>query len=326
MTNRIRLLLLGIVVGACGTDPMQPIVSPPPPPPPPAALVWTPTIVLPSVPTYDGSGMATHPDVAVFQGQTVVSFTPYRGGNANYEKPSLAVWQGDHFMVPGPNPVEDTAPRPNGVGMMSDPDIVSTGDTLWMFFRVSTVAWDQLYLTTTSDLASWTPPVQVDSEPTGGVVSPAVVHEADGWRMWGVAAQCGYPGKVRERRSADGVTWGPWQPVALNLPAGTPWHIDVVQRPGGGYLMLVANQYGGACHPDLYLATSEDGSTWTVQPRALATPATIPEFDAFLYRSSLRFLEGDSVEVWLSGGTTSGEQRIATTRTTLTMLMQSTSN
>ncbi len=266
--------------------------------------------------TYDGSGQVVHPDVTVWPGDPDplrLAITPYPGGNAAYENPSLfAGDDGRTWTIPAgvQNPVERAKS-----GYLSDPDLVydSHSATLALYYRQVVSGHNVIWLARSTDGINWASPVQVASAPNHQIVSPAVVRDAPGapWSMWSVnsgSAGCDARATVVERRtSQDGVHWSAPIRTDLAQPGEVIWHIDVAWVGARGEYWALYNTYqsGGTCVTGaLYLARSTDGIHWRTAPSPVARRGVTPAFADVIYRSTfLVDATGTYVTFWLSGAT-----------------------
>lgn len=264
-----------------------------------------------SVPTADGSGETVHPDYATtpFGMPDQLAITPYPRGKSNREWPSVFASLGgvDWGLAPGaPNPVVD-APA---AGYLSDPDLLYHGGTgeLWLYYRW--VNSENVILVKRSlDGVSWSDPDTVVRAANHRAVSPTVVRRRpDDWFMYVVNAGeqgCGATfTTVDLRRSSDGIHWSEPTPVALDAGEWYPWHLDVQWVPELGQFWALYNAKGtGSCAtPVLYLATSEDGLTWTRAPAPVLVRGAFPEFADVVYRSTFKYdRRRDEAWFWYSG-------------------------
>jgi hypothetical protein len=266
-----------------------------------------------AVTTYDGSGQVVHPDVVMppFDGlddRPRLAITPYPGGNANFENPSLFVGDGrDSWTVPSglTNPVI----KPSG-GYLSDPDMLWLADRreLWLYYR-HVNAENEILVASSNDGVRWGPSRVVLRVPNHQAVSPTVVRKsANEWLMWTVnsgAAGCSSPSTTVElRRSVDGVSWSSPTTVSLSQPGEFPWHLEVQWLPTlGEYWALFNGKIAGSCTTDaLYIATSADGVTWKTFRSPVLRRGAIPEFADVVYRGTFAYdAERDLVSLWHSG-------------------------
>lgn len=267
--------------------------------------------------TFDGSGEVVHPDVAFpptdWNGDVLrLAITPYPGGDARFEDPSLFTGaDGLHWTVPAG--VVNPLVRPTA-GYLSDPDIVFDPDTrrLRLYYRQVSAAND-IELSTSADGVHWDAPRLVLSGPNHTVVSPSVVRRSAGdWWMWAVngGIGCTAPAATLEvRRSSDGIHWSAPVAASLSQPGYFPWHVDVEWIPSRNEFWAVYNvKTAGSCTtPALYLATSPDGVTWTTYPAPVLARGTAPEFADIVYRSTFAYDPvTDIVTFWYSGAAYDG--------------------
>lgn len=271
--------------------------------------------VLLNLATSDGSGQACHPDVVHIPGGFGVknwtywmACTPYPYGDFRYENPEVFVsYDGLHWTVPDGlrNPLVQ---KPgNAIDHNSDPDIVYHGNELWLFYRETLrskiPAENRIYVMKSADGVRWSRPVEVLSEKTGEqLLSPAVLHDGNSFRMWTVEVHGGKL-KLMHRRSTDGMSWsGP--PEATNITGMEkgrhPWHIDVIQEAGGLSAVLVSCTKFGGSGSRIHYAHSDDGLEWFAEPFMFDQ---VYEFEASLqYRGSLRKVDDgkEEYELWYS--------------------------
>lgn len=287
-----------------------------------------------TVPTYDGSGQVVHPDVIVFPSawrghRYWMAVTPYPGGNAGFENPTLlasddgVVWQ---LPAGAPSPVIQ---RP-ATGYLSDPDLVyrADRDELWLYYRHSGAGEDEIWLTRTADGVTWSAPTVAFKRRSYAHVSPSVapVGARGGWRAWYVdAGEMGCRATrtvVRELRSGDGVRWharrparaagtGPVSeasPVRLAQPGYVVWHLDAQYVPARREYWAIYAAYpadgAGCAATDVFFATSPDGVRWTTYPTPLLARHEAPLLQDVVYRSTFAYdPTARTLTVWYSGAT-----------------------
>ena len=315
---------LGSVV-AC-SDASSPVNGPPPP-----------DLRVLTLETFDGSGQAVHPDVAV----TPVSFapdqiqlfaTPYPNGDASKENPSLYTGRSfvDWLVPPG---VMNPVARP-AAGYLSDPDEVFNPETneLWLYYR-SVTTENQIWLIRGSALSTWSSPTLVASGINHTIVSPTVVRRGHGdWLMWsvnsGTTGCTGDATTVELRRSSDGIDWS--NPVTTDLaePTVFAWHIDVEWIAAKQEFWAVYNvKIPGSCTTsELHFARSADGLHWVAEPGPVLTRGTVPEFADIVYRASFLYnASSDNLTLWYSGAKYENgryDWRIATERLSASAFME----
>jgi hypothetical protein len=264
--------------------------------------------------TYDGSGQAVHPDFvrlpATWGGDPFrLVATPYPGGDANYENPSLFTGStGTSWTVPQGvvNPLE----RPSGGSYLSDPDVLYDPDLaeLRLYYRRVTDE-NEIWMIRSANGVAWSAPVLTVHAPNHMIVSPAIVRRsATEWLMWSVNSGvigCGASSTTVElRRSTDGVTWHAPESTNLKDPDGSPWHIDVEWIPSRSEYWAVSpvKKPGGCTTDRLRFATSANGVTWTSYPAPVLVKGASDELRDVVYRSSIDFdATTGVVSLWYSG-------------------------
>jgi len=265
--------------------------------------------------TYDGSGEAVHPDVAGTPagwddsgGTEQLFVTPYPGGDASKENPSLYTRTSSlEWLVP--QGVMNPIARP-ALGYLSDPDQLFNPEAneLWLYYRgVSTE--NEIFLIRGSGPSRWSAPLLVANAANHGIVSPSVVRRGAGdWLMWSVnsgSAGCSSASTTVElRRSSDGISWS--APVAADLSETGlfPWHIDVEWIPSKQEFWATYNvKIPGSCTTAaLHFARSTDGLRWSPAPGPVLQRESIPEFADIVYRASLEYDQAsDNITLWYSG-------------------------
>ena len=264
--------------------------------------------------TYDGSGQAVHPDFArvpaAWNGDPFrLVATPYPGGNASYENPSLytgstvAAWA-------VPTGIQNPLEQPQGGSYLSDPDVLYDPDLgeLRIYYRRVT-SQNEIWMIRSSDGVKWSLPVLTVRATNHMIISPTIVRRSStDWSMWSVNAGiigCGASSTTVElRRSADGVAWSDPVKTTLKDPDGWPWHIDVEWIASRSeYWAVYPVKQSGSCTTDrLRFATSADGVHWASYPSPLLMKGASDELRDIVYRSTIDF-DGTSgvVSIWYSG-------------------------
>ena len=266
------------------------------------------------VPTYDGSGQAVHPDFvrlpSSWSGAPYrLVATPYPGGNATYENPSLYSGStGSSWVVP--NGVQNPLERPQGSDYLSDPDMLYDPDAgeLRLYYRRVT-SNNEIWMISSSNGVIWSAPMLSLQAPNHMIVSPTVVRRAaTEWLMWSVNSGvigCGASSTTVElRRSTNGVNWSDPETTTLKDADGFPWHIDVEWIPSRSEYWAVypVKQPGGCTTDRLRLATSRDGVHWTSYPSPLLMKGASDELQNIVYRSTIAYdATADVVSIWYSG-------------------------
>lgn len=313
-TGNTLLLMLAVATGmaACADAPSAPVRPGGPP------------VLAIRASTYEGSGQAVHPDVAILpESETrpatpFLALTPYPFGNSAYENPS--VYTGDGFAAwTPPDGAVNPVVNPAAGAYLSDPDILYDPATnkLWLYYRQVT-SENEVWLARSSDGSHWSAPVLVTHAPNHEIVSPTVVKRGDGdWLMWSVnsgAVGCGAAEtSVELRRSNDGVTWSLPETAVLDQSHGSPWHLDVewIASRQEFWALFPVKQPGSCTTAAVYFARSDDGVHWQTYPTPLLTRGMTPELADVVYRSSLAYdPPTQNVTVWYSGARFNGSQYV----------------
>ena len=291
-----------------------------------------------TVPTYDGTGQAVHPDVVQFDqawhgAKFWMTMTPYAASNQVVENPSiLESNDGVNVDVPAglKNPVIP-APR-NSKNYNSDPELLYESQTgrLVLFHRYVEQKTNTIHVSTSTDGVNWTrqrAPFWVRAHKA---VSPTVAPRTDAQaRMWYVdAGKAGCAAKstrVYTRTAGDrtgrivDTKWGDETVTDLTIPGYTIWHIKARWVPEKSeYWMLISaypNAHDGCKTDDLFFARSNDGLHW----RAYQTPVVRHEARAWtaaaVYRSTFLYdASTDQMSLWLSARGTDGAWRLGYAR------------
>ncbi len=267
-----------------------------------------------NIPTYDGSGEITHPDV-VRGGLGLrwlwMAVTPYPNSDTDKENPSLfQSHNGRFWRIPKglTNPVVKPAD-----GYLSDPDLVFDAPTkrFWMYYRHVTQGMNNILLVRSTDGVRWDAPIQVVSVPSHQAVSPTVVHNSPAapWIMWVADAQAnGCTSRnitIRRRTSQDGINWSIPYGTDLAQPGQIVWHLDIEWVPARSEYWALYNTYpvGGTCATNaVYFARSRDGISWTTYPSPVIRKGVLPALRDLVYRSSMLINDNaDSVRLFVSG-------------------------
>jgi hypothetical protein len=265
--------------------------------------------------TYDGSGQAVHPDAAGTpdgwggDGSAEQLFvTPYPGGDASKENPSLFTRTSPlEWLVP--QGVTNPIARPD-IGYLSDPDQLFNPETneLWLYYR-RVSAENEIFLIRGTGPSRWSAPALVAKASNHSIVSPSVVRRGLGdWLMWSVnsgSMGCSSASTTVElRRSNDGINWSAPVTTDLSETALFPWHIDVEWIPSTQEFWAVYNvKIPGSCTTAaLHFARSTDGLHWNPAAGPVIQREAIPEFADIVYRASLEYdAVSDNVTLWYSG-------------------------
>ena len=246
--------------------------------PMPTAAPWnTPEPI--TTPTYDGTGVSTHPDVIDTHNHPTMPndwggyrywmlFTPFP--SAMEENPSILVSDqaatGWHVPTGLTNPIY---PWP-GNNWNSDTDLTydpATDELILVYREMGTPM-----VARSSDGVTW-PAAATNMHmpaPSGGSIgSPALVRMGPtDWRVWSMDNDASTQ-RIFLRTTTDPTLTSGWtarQLCILNNFAGyLPWHIDVI-HDGGVFYMLINGGASAQSTQFLWAATSTDGIEWNVDP------------------------------------------------------------
>jgi hypothetical protein len=279
-------------------------------------------------PTYDESGQVVHPDIVyVPEGwngyEYWMAMTPYRGGNASYERPSvIASDYGQTWVAP-----EFVPTLIVNQGSRADTDMLLVDGKMILYYIYGDSASDTSYVYRTessTDGKTWTTPLSVISQTPRYLLSPTVVYEpgtTPTYYMWYVrngGCRAG-SSSVYRRTSQDGIDWGSSANevlVNISLPGQVLWHPDV-QKVGDKYVMLVAAypETSDCGHTSLYYSESSDGLGWS-DPLLILGPSASGWDSAEIYRSSFLAEEmgGDMfLKIWYSARNSNSQWHVGYT-------------
>ena len=295
-------------------------------PPPPYTIPTTRPYNAPgalTIPTYDGSGQAVHPDVVDMRDHPWngyrfwMGMTPYPYSNDDYENPSiLASNDAVTWVVPTglTNPIY---PFPGGDLWNADTDLShdpTTGEMVLIFLGggLGTMC------ARSSDGVTWTTTGPLSFSAALGSNSPAMLREDDGsWSLWRNTGSSGGIPRTNYKYTAAQPE-GPWTLAGPCTGLGAyTWHHDVI-RHDGRYLKLIKDnqpyQEWGATA--IFTATSSDGLAWTQSAQPIIQQQGWAR--SGLYRPTFTIHEnGTHARVWYCGNA-NGVWRIGLTHVPLT--------
>ena len=281
----------------------------------------------------DGSAATTtsavvHPSVIRFMApwhgyEWWMVITPYPGGDASYENPSLMVSHNGCDWIEHPGVVNPLAPYPllstsQGDNHLSyDPE---EDRLIVVYLRKSTTAMETRMIQS-DDGATWTAPVVISTHATVAKGSPNLVRfiNAGGvvkWRLYyhRMGTDGGVYRSYREALLPFGVA-GSWDAaaevttVSTGLPAGRSlWDFQMYNLPGGQWMDITAVSYGEASAATvLCMGISDDGVNFTYGRPLLrrAKTGTFPDFQVYT-TSFVPSLSGDVAFRAFTTGVTAG--------------------
>lgn len=258
-----------------------------------------------AITTYDGSGQVTHPDVVYAADgwnsyRWWMSYTPYFGGNNDYENPSLRcskdgyIWERYNTT---PDPVVSAPTDVATGGFNSDPTICLVGSSMYMLYRVTTAGGvSTIKMISCTTPTSWT--VAQDTNLPNTIISPDLLHDGvSTYHVWGINSGTN---ELMHYTSSDLLTWTAQSAPQMTIPGFDKWHIDVIAVSGGYESLIVAYPSGlpsEACK--LFHARSSNGTLWTVSNsgQAIIQPSANGWDNTHIYKSS--FVKNrDGYRVW----------------------------
>lgn len=289
----------------------------------PLAQPSSPLIRL-TVPTYEGSGQAVHPDVVWFARpwhgwEYWMAFTPFPSGKERFENPSIVVsHDGMQWQVP-PGLFNPLARSPGRDDYNSDPDLSydAAHDRLLLIYREVRGGFNNIYSISSSDGLSWSHQRMMFRRWNHGMISPTLVVPAAGqpvlWyvdggrntcrkRVTRVMRQVGIaPDALAPYRVERG--WSFPTAAGLEQKGYMIWHLDVIAVPAKGeyWALYPAYQRKGCGTRDLFFARSRDGVTWTTYAIPLLRHEDERWTSTMLYRASALYdASRDVVRIFLS--------------------------
>jgi len=283
-----------------------------------------------TVPTYDGSGQAVHPDVVEFESdwhgaKYWLTMTPYPKSDQKLENPSiLSSPDGVELAMPEglKNPV--IAPPKNSKDYNSDPELLyeAQTDRLVLFYRFVEKKTNTLRLSVSRDGSKWTAMRAPFWERSHNAVSPTIAPRVgQPSRMWYVVAgPAGCAAKTTQvvsRGATDPIgrivdtKWSSPVPTDLEIPGYAIWHIKARWVPAKQeYWMLISAfpKNADGCHTDdLFFARSSDGLHWTTYSEPIMRHEDREWTASAVYRSSFLYdSDNDVLSLWISARGTDG--------------------
>ena len=303
---------------------------------PPPVFIVEPSVV--TVPTYDGSGQAVHPDVVEFDSdwhgaKYWLTMTPYPKSDQKLENPSILVSaNGVDVAVPEglANPV--VAPPKNSRDYNSDPELLyeSQTDRLVLFHRFVEKKTNTLRLSVSQDGVKWTSMRAPFWERSHNAVSPTVVprvgQPAQMWYVVAGKAGCATKSsQVVMRTATDPIgrivdtKWSSAVPTDLEIPGYVIWHIKARWIPAKQEYWMVISAFpknGDGCHTDdLFFAKSTDGVHWTTYSEPILRHEDREWTASAVYRSSFLYdANSDVLSLWISARGSDGAWRMGFAR------------
>jgi hypothetical protein len=269
---------------------------------------------------------AVHPDVACppdnwNDSRCWIIYTPYKNSDPSNENPAFLAVANDTQWTTPPAVSNPLIPYPGISGYNSDPDHAFDPVTRRMVqvYRVVADSMNRIMMMSTADARVWTKPTIAFAERNHDAISPTLViesnREAKLWYVRAGADGCNAATTTVQLRTAmpdansryESSKWSPAAPVSMNIPGYVIWHLDVIERPGGGYLAMIAayQKYWNCAASDVWLATSADGVSWQTYAvpifwRTMKTAKSLAL--STWYRGTMRYdAATDQLDLWPSG-------------------------
>ncbi|MDR3359834.1 MAG: hypothetical protein LBO20_04140 [Bifidobacteriaceae bacterium] len=276
------------------------------------------------LPTYDGSGQATHLNVQFNQTGMAghpywMTMTPYPYREDSKENPSVLVSDnGLDWVEPtsGVNPVSGYPPDVGAGGHYSDGYLLPRDGGFELWFRHNPAKQGDnkpdnsrniLYRMTSQDGVAWSDPETVFDGGESAYMSPSLMAHGAGWRLW----YSNYGGEIIHQRSQDLKNWSEPELVEIKLTENyLPWHQEIVATDIG-YEALVLGYRQEADGPfsfALYYAASQDGVKFG--QASLLRPADVdPQLDGYSFYKSSLVKRCGVYQLYLSAVAADGAQR-----------------
>jgi hypothetical protein len=289
------------------------------------------------IPTYDGSGQVTEPNVILFDspwhGFTYwMAFSPYPNGNDLKENPSV-VASNDGITWVVPPGLANPLALPGPTGYLADASIFHDNDSdqLWVYYLEVKPEEESIRVIklVSSDGTNWQSQDPSFKVATYSTLSPTVEKSTNGYFMWTVNSGAGgcsaASTTVEVRSSPDGTIWSGPQQVSLEQTGYVVWHINVSYIPSKQeyWAAIAAYPNGSDCgHTMLFYFKSVDGVNWTSYTSPVLRPGAGWD-NGEIYRSHLLFDPStNSLRVWYSASDKSGAWHIGLTEGDYDKLME----
>lgn len=251
-----------------------------------------------TIPTYDNSYQAMHPDVwynsSGWNGWKYwMAMTPLTDTNESVENPSLVV-SNDAINWHNPPNISNPFEHQNGSGRHNcDTDLVynSSSNELYIYYLDSVnrgLGIDYLKLVKYNGTGNTTPKI-IRSAQNYYMISPTVVYNND-YKMWmvnttnteGCYSNIRY---VEYFSSKDGEVWSsPKNTTGLDLSGHKVWHINTQWIPSHEEYWMILMASEGKCTDGtakLFFAKSYDGIIWTSYDSPFMTK---DNFNTYFYK------------------------------------------
>jgi hypothetical protein len=280
-----------------------------------------------TIPTYDGSGSAVHPDLYYnatgWNGYKYwMVMTPYPSSNDSFENPSIVTSNdGINWNTPTglSNPI-DPKPSPALSDYNSDPNLAFKDGTLYAFYREVNISHNILKFRTSKDGIHWSGEYTSLALPNHQLVSPAIIfNKTDNkFYMWYVDTGIdAVTTQVVLRNSIDGINWGTPQDIPIAIPNRIIWHINVEYIPeiNEYWMVMSAGTPGSTDQNALFFAYSSDKLNWVLLPGQIIGLGRGWDSN-LIYQSAIQYINGRA-RIWYSATSFSNTWGIGYAETSL---------
>ena len=247
-----------------------------------------------AMPTYDGSGQATHPKVLYFKNgwngyRFWMSYTPYPFENSSYENPCLAVSNDGVTWITPPGVTNPIEPKPIATNdYNSDSHIVMVGSNMELWWRAIIGVTAVIKRKISSDGINWSPTETMFTLGVGDILSPALIYENGIYKIWYVNSNNSVY-TIIYQESIDGKVWTNTKTLNILFTGGNhAWHLDCIKTNGKIELLIFVEPINA-----LYYCSSYDNINFTIPIEIMVGRYSTTYFDnGSLYRSSLVVVDG----------------------------------
>jgi hypothetical protein len=286
----------------------------------------SPNNTLLDIPTYDHSDQAMHASILAEGNLYKLACTPYPNSNPAFENPSLLESEDGvsfHPVTGVTTPMAGTPKiaSPYNAAYNDDPDLFLSGGKEYLVFQESLRndslgIWDQnIWLYGSGDhFVHKTDSLVIFHEhlPDSTItLSPAMIDSAGLGKVFYMFFI--NRGEIMYMRSTDMYHWDGLPMTAIRFPGFHPWHIEVVYNPFDAfyYLLITGKDFGtsSGIKNDLYFAKSRDLISWALNPWPGIKKTDLA--CSQIYRSSGVFQNANTLSIWYSYRTLSGQWGMA---------------
>lgn len=253
-----------------------------------------------TIPTFDSSGQAVHPDIYYnpngWNGYKYwMVFEPYPNSRARFELPSIVVSNdGVNFIVP-PGLTNPIIPIPaDTLNFAADGDIIEgvDGKLYVSFGKKNALGQVGQWVVESSNGITWSAPVEVITE--DNMLSPSFVLKNGVYNMFYVNKATN-PNTLTRRTSTS--MYGPWSAAQTctitNTTGKDLWHIEVDNVGDELHAFIITTPLNSlGTNGEMMFASSHDDTTWKMADIAFLKPSAAGWDNSAIYRSTAVLLDG----------------------------------